>query len=239
MALQTAYIDVLGPDLKTAARKVKAQFNPAELSFSKTATMAEIAIPGLDAPVLQFIRGGTETLTLELLFDSTEKGMGDGAESVSKQVDEFYSLVKQDPKEHAPPVCRFSWGEPSNLAGQKGNDVSHAPFWFTCVVESVDRKFTMFNPQGLPLRARVTVKLREYQTVEQMVSKLESADHTKSRSFKRRERLDQIAAQEYGSSAEWRRIADENGILDPRGIEAGTLLRLPPMRVGSVIGGSD
>jgi nucleoid-associated protein YgaU len=71
-----------------------------------------------------------------------------------------------------------------------------------------------------------------------MVSKLQSADHTKSRSIRRRERLDQIAAQEYGSSAEWRRIADENDIDDPRLVEPGTLLRLPPMRVGSVIGRS-
>jgi nucleoid-associated protein YgaU len=238
MALQKAYMEVLKSGA-TPAKKIPVQFNPAELSFSKTATMAEIAVPGLDAPVLQFIRGGTETLTLELLFDSTtKKGMGDAAESVSKDVDEFYALVKQDAKMHAPPVCRFSWSEPSNPA-DKDSEVSHAPFWFTCVVESVDRKFTLFSPRGLPLRARVTVKLREYQTVEQMVAKLQSADHTKSRSLRRRERLDQLAAQEYGSPAEWRRIADKNDIDDPRRIEPGTLLQLPPMRIGSVIGGSD
>jgi len=239
MTLQTAYIEVLN-ESGTPAKKISVQFNPAELSFSKTATMAEIAVPGLDAPVLQFIRGGTETLTLELLFDSTgKKGMGDAAESVSKDVDDFYALVKQDAKMHAPPVCRFSWGEPSGLVGKKDSEVSHAPFWFKCVVESVDRKFTLFSPRGLPLRARVTVKLREYQTVEEMVGKLQSADHTKSRSLRRRERLDQLAAQEYGSAAEWRRIADKNDIDDPRRIEPGTLLQLPPMRIGSVIGGSN
>jgi len=195
-------------------------------------------VPGLDGPVLQFIRGGAETLTLELLFDSTEKGMGDDAESVTKRVDEFYALVKQDAKEHAPPVCRFSWGEPVGASAAKATEASNAPFWFTCVVDSVDRKFTLFSPKGIPLRARVTVKLREYQTVDQMVAKLQSADHTKSRSIRRRERLDQIAAEEYGSSAEWRLIAEENELDDPRRIEPGTMLRLPPLRVGSIIGRS-
>jgi nucleoid-associated protein YgaU len=165
--------------------------------------------------------------------------MGDNAESVCKQVDAFYELVKQDPDLHAPPVCRFSWAEPPlDHSETKIGAVSHAPFWFTCVVESVDRKFTLFSPKGLPLRARVTVKLREYQTVEQMVDRLQSADHTKARSLRRRERLDQLAAQEYGNSSEWRRIADKNDIDDPRRIEPGTLLQLPPMRIGSVIGGS-
>lgn len=236
MALQKAYIEVFNSEKKTS-KTIHVQFNPAELSFNKTAVMAEIAVPGLDAPVLQFIRGGTETVTLELLFDSTDDGMGPGSESVSKRVDEFYALVKQDAKEHAPPVCRFSWGEPTNPAA-KDAEVSNAPFWFTCVVESIDRKFVNWTSEGIPKRARVTVKLREYQTVDQMVAKLESADHTKSRSIRRRERLDQIAAQEYGSSAEWRRIADENDIDDPRRVEPGTVLRLPPMRVGSVVGRS-
>jgi hypothetical protein len=235
MSLQTAFIENL--DIKDKTKnKVKLQFNPAELSFNKTAQMAEIAIPGLDGPVLQFIRGGTETLSLDLFFDTTEKGMGDTAESVTKQVDDFYSLVKQDPKLHAPPRCRFSWGEPPASSGKSSKtEVSYAPFWFTCVVESMDRKFTLFSPKGIPVRARVTVKLREYQTVDQMVAKLESADHTKARSFKRRERLDQIAAEEYGSAAEWRRIADENDVDDPRAITPGTVLKLPPMRVESSI----
>lgn len=235
MAVQTAYIEVSASG-DSPARKIPVQFNPTELSFTKTATMAEIAIPGLDSPVLQFIRGGAETVTLDLLFDTTDKGMGDAAESVTKRVDEFYALVKQDPKTHAPPVCRFSWGEP---VGAEQSTESHAPFSFHCVVESVERKFTLFSPKGIPLRARVTVKLREYRNVDDMVAKLESADHTKSRSLKRRERLDQIAAQEYGSPAEWRRIADANDVDDPRRIEPGTVLRLPPMRNGSVIGGAD
>lgn len=216
--------------------RLEVQFNPTDLTFNKTAQFAEIAIPGLDAPVQQFVRGGTETLSLELFFDTTDDGMAKNATSVTTLTDQFYQLVKQDRETHAPPKCLFVWGPPPlQQAAEVVNSfwVSFAPFWFTCIVESIDRKFLLFSPEGIPLRARLTVKLREYQTVEQMVSRLKSADHTKARVLKRKERLDQLSATEYETPAEWRRIAEENEIDNPLKIAPGTILRLPPMRPGS------
>jgi hypothetical protein len=240
--LQNAYFE----NLDTKEPPMAVQFNPTDLTFSKTAQFKPIDIPGLDSPVLQFIGGGNETLTVELFFDTTDSGMGEGAESVTAWTDNFYYLVKQNPKTHAPPCCRFSWGIPlteienaGELTQVQGKDrltkaVSNAPFWFTCVVESVERKFTLFSPEGVPLRARLTVKMREYKTLAQMVAELQSADHTKARVLKRRQRLEQIAADEYATPTEWRRIAEANGIDDPRRVSPGTTLVVPPMRVDSI-----
>lgn len=262
MSITIAYFENLdSKDPNPLNRKLRVQFNPAELSFNKTAQLAEIAIPGLDSPVLQFIRGGNETVTLELFFDTTDSGMGDGARSVTEQTDKFYRLVKQDSKTHAPPRVRFSWGNPTpapptppetngqgppavpqepatpptkpkagDVFTSKDAQVSYAPFWFTGIVESIDRKFLLFSRRGVPLRARLTVKMREYKTVEQMAAYLESADHTKAHVLKRRERLDQVAAREYDTPDEWRRIAAANGLEDPRRVPAGTLLKIPPVR---------
>jgi hypothetical protein len=44
-------------------------YNPTELAFTKSAQFADIAVPGLEAPIIQFIRGDAETLSLELWFD--------------------------------------------------------------------------------------------------------------------------------------------------------------------------
>ena len=85
------------------------QFNPKELSFDKQAQIAEINIPGLDAPIQQFIRGNAEKLTLELFCDTTDDGMGANARSVTEETDKFYQLVKIIPARHAPPVVTFSW----------------------------------------------------------------------------------------------------------------------------------
>jgi Contractile injection system tube protein len=239
MSLQKAHFENLDRKARgepPAAWRMEVQFNPTDLTFNKIAQFAEIAIPGLDAPVQQFIRGGTETLSLELFFDTTDDGMAKNATSVTDLTDQFYQLVKQDRETHAPPKCLFVWGPPLfQQAAEVGNSwwVSLTPFWFTCIVESIDRKFLLFSPEGIPLRARLTVKLREYQTVEQMVANLNSADHTKARVLKRKERLDQLSANEYDTPAEWRRIAEENEIDNPLKIAPGTILRLPPMRSGS------
>jgi hypothetical protein len=236
MSLQLAFF--INLDIKDKTRdRVTVQFNPTDLTFSKGAQFAEIAIPGLDSPVLQFIRGNTETFSLDLFFDKTDEGMGAGAKSVNEKVDQFYNLVKQDPDTHAPPRLRFGWGAAAELAGQPGKDASQAPYWFTCVCEAIDRRYLLFAPDGTPLRARVTVRLREYKTIDQMVARLHSADHTKAHIVQRRERLDNISAQEYDTPGEWRRIADENELDDPQRIPPGTVLRIPPLRVQSALRG--
>jgi nucleoid-associated protein YgaU len=229
MAIQKAYFK----NLETG-EQISVAYNPTELSFSKSAQFAEIAIPGLDAPVQQFISGGTESISIELFFDTTDKGTGENATSVTEQTDAFYQLVKQNPETHAPPRCLFAWGENSGARSEQ-DPVSQAPFWFTCIVETVDRKFLLFSPEGIPLRARLTVKLREYKTVEEMVRPLHSSDHTKARTLKASERLEQIAAREYGRPGEWRRIAEANDVDNPLDIPEGQLLEVPPMQLPSVL----
>ncbi len=99
-------------------KPIPVRFNPTEYSLNKGAQIAELDIPGLDSPILQFVRGQTETLALDLFFDSTESGMDDDATSVTTLTDPFYQLVKIDGKTHAPPVCFFTWG--SEFPGQSG-----------------------------------------------------------------------------------------------------------------------
>src|SRR5438876_1005501 len=146
MSLVKARFDVFKSD-GSLAYFIPVQFNPTELAFAKSNQIAEIAIPGLDAPVLQYIRGNTETIQLELFFDLTDFAEGPVALSVTELTDRIYALVKQERETHAPPKCRFAWGFPSasgpaGAAASGGAEVSAAPFWFTCIVEAVDRRFT-------------------------------------------------------------------------------------------------
>jgi len=95
------------------------QFNPTELTFEKQTQLAEIAIPGLDAPLQQYIHGGAEKLSLDLFCDTTDDGIGLNARSVTHETDKFYQLVKIVPTLHAPPVVTFSWNWefPGNWVG--------------------------------------------------------------------------------------------------------------------------
>ncbi|MEI8383894.1 MAG: peptidoglycan-binding protein [Planctomycetota bacterium] len=228
MNLQKAEIQILDLDAQAVdgsklPRKFSVQFNPTEYTLTKGAQIAEIAIPGLDTPLLQFVAGQNEKLSLDLFFDSTDKGgMGAGAISVEEETNKFYQLVKIQHKTHAPPRLRFLWGTGLN---------------FECIVESITRKFTLFNPHGIPLRATLSVTFREYKTLERQVKELnlQSADHTKRHVVVQGETLSSIAAREYGDPRQWRTIADKNfaALSDLRRLPAGLELSLPATEVRS------
>ncbi len=220
-------------DMTTGAltgNPVAVSFNPTEYTLNKGAQIAEIAIPGLDSPILQFVRGQTESLSLDLFFDSTDGGMDSNATPVTKQTDQFYQLIKIDGKLHAPPVVFFSWGPafPGNRT-YTSTTGSQLRFGFQCVVESVRQRFTLFSPLGVPLRATLTVSLKEYKTLSEQLNELNlnSPDHTQSHVVQQGETLAQIAADVYNDPTQWRAIADENAILDPLNLTPGLLLQIP------------
>jgi nucleoid-associated protein YgaU len=231
MSFTKAIIEILDKDAIDASRglteQITVQFNPTEYTINKGAQIAEIALPGLDSPLLQFVRGQNEKLTLDLFFDTTDDGMDDSATDVTTLTRSIYQLVKIQPKTHAVPRVRFTWGEGLS---------------FKAIVESVQEKFTLFNPAGLPLRATLSVTFREYKTLEEQVAELnlQSADHTRSRQVQRGDTLSRIAAEVYNDPREWRRIADnnQNVIIDPRRLVPGTVLLIPPLDTTTVPPGS-
>lgn len=212
---------------------IAVRFNPTEYTLNKGAQIAEVTIPGLDSPILQFVRGQTETLSLDLFFDSTENGMDDTATSVTTLTDQFYQLVKIEAATHAPPICFFSWG--TDFPGHRSYDSlgggNQGRYGFKCVVESVRQRFTLFSPQGVPLRATLTVSLKEYKTLSEQVGSInpQSADHTHSYVVEADKTISQIAADIYQDPTQWRAIATENGILDPLNLQPGTVLHLPAL----------
>jgi hypothetical protein len=219
MGLTKARIEVLDLEAIQPGRLpqfLDVQFNPTEYTLAKGAQIAEIGIYGIDSPVLQFVRGQNQRLTLEFYFDTTESGLGDDATDVTGLTDPFFQLVKMQPGTHAPPRIRFTWGSLN----------------FKAIVENVQQRFTLFNPAGKPLRATLQVTFREYKTLEEQLSelKLESADHSKRYEVKSGDTLSGIAAREYGDSRQWRVIADRNPELrDVRRLEPGTVLIVPPL----------
>jgi nucleoid-associated protein YgaU len=200
---------------------MQVQFNPGEYTLAKGNQIAEVPIPGLDSPILQFVRGLTETLALELFFDTTEEGTGVGATSVTTKTDPFYDLIKIESKTHAPPVLWLTWGATRFPGGIRDG--------FQCVVESVRQRYTLFDPTGVPLRAVVSLTLREYKSLAQQINELnlQSADHTKAHVFAEGETLSGVAYAEYGDPGQWRVIAEANGVDDPAAVPAGRVLSIP------------
>jgi hypothetical protein len=216
---------------------IEVQYNPTEFTLDKQVTLGEATIPGLDAPLQQFVRGNAEKLTLDLFCDTTEHGMGEGATSVTTKTDQIYQLIRIEPTRHAPPLLTFKWNDefPGNRVGASADAPALAPLGsqrrnaFDCIMESIRQKFTLFSSEGVPLRATLTVTLREYRNLEDQLHQLNlsSPDRTHVHVLQQGDTLAGVARRYYDDAAQWRPIAAENRIEDVRRTTPGAFLRVP------------
>jgi hypothetical protein len=209
-SLVAAHLRIVEPPVDDPI--IPLRFNPTEYKVSKGNNFAEIDIPGLESPPLQFVRGAAETLSVDFLLDTS-----DTLEDVRERyVTRLRDLLRLQEKLHAPPIVAFVWDEQV----------------FKGVIESMDVSFTLFSPDGTPLRAQVSAKLKEYRPVEIQVRErpTSSPDVEKAYVARRGETLASIAAAVYRDPALWRRIAAANSIQDPRRLEPGTPLTIPALR---------
>ena len=189
---------------------IPVMFNPPEYRIQKTNQFAEVGIPGLGSSLLQFVKGSSETLSMDLFFDTTDLGV-----DVRVFTELVVSLTSLNAKTHAPPKLMFIWGT----------------LIFPCVLESVTQQFDYFNAIGMPLRAKLTVSLKGSDMLEDLLSSipLESADRTKGVVVKTGDTLQGIAAREYEDPRKWRLIAEASDIDNPLTIQPGRALTVPPL----------
>lgn len=229
MRLEKAHIEILSGS-RTGTR-LPVLFNPAEYSMERANAFKSTPVPGLGSPLIQFVNGEAAMLTMELFFDDltdpsgppdTSTGAGgaggggrEGAKSVARRIAEITSLLDIDRVLHAPPTLRFVWG----------------PLRFDAVLEKVGRKVTLSRPDGTPARATLSVSFREYRSIARQLEepRRESSDKSKRRQVDAAQSLWLIAEREYGDTRAWRRIADASDVDDPRTLEPGDWLRVPPL----------
>jgi nucleoid-associated protein YgaU len=217
--LKKATITVLDGSDKN--KVISVLFNPTEYSFERTNSYKATPVPGLGSPLLQFVNGEADQLTMDLFMDDYTDPNGPTSllqpepDPLAKRLTDLSKLLLIDRDLHAPPPVRFNWG----------------PMEFSAVIEKLGRKVTMFHPDGSPARVTLSVTFKEYRTLREQLEdpRRESADKTKRRVVIDREELWWIAAREYDDANEWVRIADANDLDDPREIAAGDWLVLPPL----------
>jgi len=190
-------------------KTINLQFNPSEYTLERISKFDKKFLITRENFKTQYKGGEESDLTLEFLFDTTETG-----KDVRSEIEPLMLLVTKDPELHAPPPCAFIWGS----------------FVFKGVVSKLSKKFTFFFEDGTPARVRVTITFIPFKTLEEIESeeRTHSADLTKKRILKEGDNLWLLAYREYGDPSFWRLIAKANEIDDPRRVEIGKELILPP-----------
>ena len=129
--------------LESSGQSVVAQFNPTELSVTKSVPWKTHRKSESDAPTLEFTTAEPKTMTFELLFDEFASGLNVHDTTIVR----LEQFTRVDPTTKRPPLCVFTWG-------------SEFPA-FAGVVETMSVKYTLFLPDGTPVRASVGLTLRE------------------------------------------------------------------------------
>jgi contractile injection system tube protein/LysM domain-containing protein len=198
-------------------------FNPEEYTVNRDINYAQTGVPGLSAPILQFVHGNMQTLEMELFLDTYEahregsRVLNQAGEDVRNLTRQVTDLMNINPQTHAPPVLLFTWASLS----------------FRCVLARVSQRFILFRADGTPVRARLQVTFNEFRNadLEARETKRETADFSKLYVVGQGEHLSAIAARTYGDPTLWRPIALRNDIDDPRALSVGMRLVIPQLPV--------
>jgi hypothetical protein len=202
------------------------QFNPSSLTITKENQWSGEKSPSFNAPYLQFGGGDSATYSLTLYFDSyssndTRNETGEPVD-VREYTNQLLRLMMRGAGYSmflvpfsSPPSVTFVWGK---------------IILFSAVLEKADITYTMFAPDGTPIRAKADVTFKQndfWDDILPFQNPSSRTDARKTRIINSRQRLDQIAFEEYGDSRYWRLLADANQIDDPLSLYDGQLLVIP------------
>lgn len=194
---------------------IKFQFNPKELSISKSAKWTRDSQKNSKSSGVPQFRGPDPSkLTLEMFLDASDTH----DDSVVKTVEKLFSCCVPTPDSHTkkrpnPPWVIFRWGGLSS---------------FTGYVHSVTAKYTLFTQEGLPIRGIATINLEEIAKEPKGQNPTSGAlSAHRVHTILSGDTLASIAWREYGDPAMWRALATVNGVEDPMRLRVGSSLLVP------------
>lgn len=209
-----AEIVVFKEDGTTIDNRIPVMFNPREYSVS---TLAEIEGEGAG---IQFSKVNVQDFNVELFFDLYENDFGEykkqtDVREITKRITALVMPTVEKPEKKHPPICLFSWGK----FGYKG------------IIYKYDQKFTLFLPDGIPVRSELTVTFKSVLTKKEDTEFKGIGASRKVWTVKSGDRLDLIAYTTLNNASLWRKIADENNIDNPlefpKDDDIGRILLIP------------
>lgn len=201
-------------------KRIGCMFNPNEYTFSKQTRWRPARRAGANMPKLEFGGGEPATLRMQLFFDSYNT-QADVRKTHTDQIWELMLVDEglKDPKNQKgrPPLVRFQWG---------------AAWSFDAVITQLSQRFTLFLPDGTPVRATLDVtfqQIKEEKLYPPQNPTSGGIGGERNWKVQQGDTLAWIAYKEYGDTSRWRDIADANQetLNDLRSLTPGMLLYIP------------
>lgn len=201
--------------LSKKAGQYNVQINPEKYSQQYSTQMTCKPTLNTGGVTNKFVVQNPQDLALEFYIDSTGVAPG-GVTSVSDEIDKLKSVVyAYNGGIHSPNYLRILWGK----------------LTFVCRLESMDIEYLLFTPRGVPLRARISVKFKQYNSPEmvQLRARKSSPDLTHSRIATAGDTLPLLCFQIYNDSKYYVEVARINGLDSFRKLEPGQSITFPPL----------
>lgn len=216
----TAYTD--GDFLQKAGAPFQVMINPEKYTHKYSIKYTDPQAQGSSGGSPRFNKVPSEVVTFEIVFDAT--GVVPGPvpllappkDGIAKQIETFKSLVfAYSGKIHSPKFITVSWGS----------------LLFRGRLSTLDLRYTLFKPDGSPLRATAAVTLLGYSDEEELARRANktSPDLTHLVTVNAGDTLPLLCWNIYGSSSYYLQVAAANGLTGFRDIPAGTQLVFPPL----------
>ncbi|MET6997344.1 CIS tube protein [Chitinophaga defluvii] len=161
-----------------------------------------------------------EQLKLDFTLDNTGTIEGNilNGTPVPKQIDQLVKVVyNMQGESHRPGILKIVWG---------------SFFVFDCVLASLEINYVLFNPQGTPLRAKISATFTQYIAPEKRVEKekKKSPDLTRVIKITNGDSLPLLTYRSYGDATHYMKVAKANNLVSFRPLRAGDELVFPPIR---------
>lgn len=163
----------------------------------------------------------SQTLKFDLLLDGTgtieRNNKKNATDDVKTQIEKLNATMYDfDGKKHEPNHVRVLWGS----------------IIFFCRLDSMSTQYTLFKPDGEPLRAKLSLSFSGFMSKKEqaLTANRSSPDLTHSVHVKAGDTLPGLCYEIYKDASYYTEVARLNHLNNFRVLKPGTVLHFPPLR---------
>ena len=202
------------PDYSGTPEEYTVMFNPTSYSQNFEVEYEQDQAKGTTGSPQVYTKIKPKEYSFDFIIDGT--GVSADKKDVNKEIENFFSVTaKYEGEIHRPKYLKIVWGK----------------FLADCVLKSADVTYTLFNPDGSPLRAKISAKFVE--NIEDVLRVKEedsqSPDLTHVITVKAGDTLPLMSYKTYGDSQYYIDVAEVNNLKNFRTLKPGMQLIFPPI----------
>lgn len=203
-------------------KRFKAAIQPESISHKKSIQYSQNDTANTNHNKKQYHGYATEVLDMQLVIDSGDEDMNTSASIADKDpvVDKVKELedtiYNYEGSIHKPLFLEVLW---KNLD-------------FYCHLKNIDIKYYLFDGNGKPTRAKISLSFESYTSPEyaERRGNNQSPDMTHVKTFREGDNILAMSRDVYGDSKYFVQVAEYNDLINFRNIKPGTQLIFPPLK---------